>query len=287
MIFKERTARPNSSRTSMKNSKVSEREANSRARLLTEERRRAILAIVDKQGSALISDLSKQFDVSAVTIRADINSLCERDLLVRSHGGAFRSSDVVLDSPLEVKAGRHHEEKVRIAHAAAALVKAGDIILLDSGTTTMEVSRAIAARELAGLTVITNALDISAELSRHPGISLIMIGGLLRHIARSFVGPQAERMLAGLHVDHLFLGVDGLDPNVGPSTPDVLEAELNAAMIRIARNVTVVTDASKIGQRSLCTMAPITAIHRIITDKSIREEHRELLAAKGVEVVAV
>ena len=94
-------------------------------------------------------------------------------------------------------------------------------------------------------------------------------------------------MLAGLHVDHLFLGVDGLEPNVGPSTPDVLEAESNAAMIRIAREVTVVTDASKIGRRSLCTMAPITAVHRIITDRSIPAEHREMLAFKGVEVIAV
>jgi DeoR family transcriptional regulator of aga operon len=274
-------------RTGMKQTKRAERDGNNRPRLLTEERRRAILAIVDKQGSALISDLSKQFEVSAVTIRADINSLCERDLLMRSHGGAFRASDVVLDSPVEVKASRHHEEKVRIAQAAAGLVKDGDIILLDSGTTTMEVSRAVAARELAALTVITNSLDIGSELSHYSGINLIMIGGLLRHISRSFVGPQAERMLAGLHVDHLFLGVDGLDPSVGPSTPDVLEAELNGAMIRIARIVTVVSDASKIGQRSLCTISPITAIHRIITDQSIRDEHRKQLAARGIEVVAV
>jgi DeoR family transcriptional regulator of aga operon len=95
-------------------------------------------------------------------------------------------------------------------------------------------------------------------------------------------------MLAELHVDHLFLRVDGLDPNVGPSTPDVLEAELNAAMIRIARQVTVVTDASKIGHRSLCTIAPpIGAIHRIITDWSIRAEHQEALASKATEVITV
>jgi DeoR family transcriptional regulator of aga operon len=94
-------------------------------------------------------------------------------------------------------------------------------------------------------------------------------------------------MLASLHADHLFLGVDGLEPNVGPSTPDVLEAESNAVMIRIAREVTVVTDASKIGRRSLCTMAPISAVHRIITDRSIPAEHREMLAFKGVEVIAV
>lgn len=271
----------------LKKSRESERATGPGPRLLTEERRRAILGIVDRQGSALISDLSRQFGVSSVTIRADINSLCTKDLLVRSHGGAFRRSDVVLDAPLEVKASQHHEEKVRIAQAAAALVKEGEIILLDSGTTTLEVSRAIAARNLAGLTAITNALDIASELAGHPQISVIMIGGLLRHISRSFVGPQAEKMLASLHADHLFLGVDGFEPNVGPSTPDVLEAESNAVMIRIAREVTVVTDASKIGRRSLCTMAPISAVHRIITDRSIQTEHREMLAFKGVEVIAV
>jgi DeoR family transcriptional regulator of aga operon len=269
----------------MRNTKSSDPEAANPTRLLTEERRRAILALVDRQGSALISDLSKQFDVSAVTIRADINALCEKDLLIRSHGGAFRSSDVVLDSPIEVKASQHHEEKVRIGKLAAGLVNEGEIVLFDSGTTTMEVSRALAARDVSGLTAITNALDIAAELSGHSRISVIMIGGLMRHISRSFVGPQAERMLAGLHVDHLFLGVDGLDPNVGPSTPDVLEAECNAAMIRIARQVTIVTDASKIGRRSLCTIAPITAVHRIVTDRSIRPEHQEALAARGVEVI--
>jgi DeoR family transcriptional regulator of aga operon len=266
--------------------KKSSKEAE-RPKLLTEERRRTILSIVDRQGSALISDLSKQFGVSSVTIRADINALCGRDLLVRSHGGAFRRSDVVLDAPLDVKASLHHEEKVRIAHAAASLVKDGEIVLLDSGTTTLEVSRAIAARNLAGLTAITNALDIAGELAGHPKINVIMIGGLLRHISRSFVGPQAEKMLAGLHVDHLFLGVDALEPNVGPSTPDVLEAEANAAMIRIARQVTVVTDASKIGRRSLCLIAPIAAVHRIVTDRSIRTEDQELLVSKGVEVIAV
>jgi DeoR family transcriptional regulator, aga operon transcriptional repressor len=256
-------------------------------RLLTEERRRAILSMVDRNGSALISDLSRQFGVSSVTIRADINSLCEKELLMRSHGGAFRRSDVVLDAPLEVKASLHHEEKVRIAQAAAALVKEGEIVLLDSGTTTLEVARAIAARNLPRLTVITNALDIAAELASHPRIDVIMIGGLLRHISRSFVGPQAEKMLAGLHVDHLFLGVDALEPDIGPSTPDVLEAEANAAMIRIARSVTVVTDASKIGRRSLCIIAAIGAVHRIITDRSIQSEHRDKLIGKGVEVVTV
>jgi DeoR family transcriptional regulator of aga operon len=253
--------------------------------MLTEERRRAILEIVNRQGSAMISELSRQFGVSAVTVRADINALCARDMLVRSHGGAIRRAEVVLDSPLDVKAGLHHEEKVRIGRAAAGLVREGEIILLDSGTTTLEVARALTHRALPRLTVVTNALNIATELCGFSQVSLILIGGVLRQISRSFVGPPAQRMLADLHVDQLFLGVDGLEPDVGPSTPDVLEAELNAAMISIARQVNVVTDSSKIGRRSLSTIAPISSIHRIITDSGIRPEHRGILEARGIEVL--
>ena len=259
----------------------------SRGRLLTEERRRAILDIINRYGSALISELSKQFGVSAVTVRADINALCERDLIVRSHGGAIRRGEVVLDAPLEVKAGLHHDEKVRIGKAAASLVREGEIILLDSGTTTLEAARALSQRGVSRLTVVTHALNVAWELSAFPQISVIMIGGLLRRISGSFVGPQAQKMIADLHVDHFFLAVDGLEPEVGPSTPDVLEAELNAAMIRMAKQVTVLADSSKIGRRSLSTIAPMSSIHRIITDSGIRAEHRAVLESKGIEVMVV
>jgi DeoR family transcriptional regulator of aga operon len=256
-------------------------------RLLTEERRRTILDIVNRQGNALISELSRKFGVSAVTIRADINALCQRDLLVRSHGGAIRRAEVALDAPLDVKAGLHHDEKVRIGRAAASLVREGEIILLDSGTTTLEAARALAQRGLARLTVVTHSLNIAWELSSSPRISVIVVGGVLRQISRSFVGPQAQKMIADLNVDHFFLAVDGLEPDLGPSTPDVLEAELNATMIGIARQVTVLTDSSKIGRRSLSRIAPIESIHRIITDSGVRPEDRAIFEAKGIEVIAV
>lgn len=256
-------------------------------RLLTEERRRSILAIVNGQGNALISELSKKFSVSSVTIRGDINSLCQKDLIVRSHGGAIRRAEVALDAPLDVKAGLRHDEKVRIGKAAASLVKDGEIILLDSGTTTLEAARALGQRSFSRLTVVTHSLNIAWELSGFPQISLIVVGGVLRQISGSFVGPQAQRMLADLHVDHFFLAVDGLEPEMGPSTPDILEAELNATMIRIARQVTVLTDSSKIGRRSLSMIAPVTSIHRIITDSGVRPEHRAIFKAQGIEVIAV
>jgi len=257
------------------------------SRLLTEERRRAVLELINRHGRVVISDLSRHFSVSSVTARADINALSKRDLLVRSHGGAIRKSDVSVDFPLDVKESQHHEEKVRIGHAAAALVREGQTVLLDSGTTTLEVARAIRNRKLARVTLVTNSLAIAWELCAVAEINIIMIGGMLRRISRSFAGPQAQKMLADLRVDHFFLGVDGLEPEIGPSTPDILEAELNAAMIRSAREVSVVADSSKIGRSSLSLIAPITSIHRIITDSGIAAHHRADLEAKGIEVVAV
>lgn len=258
-----------------------------KSRLLTEERRRAVLDMITRQGRVVISDLSRHFKVSSVTVRADINALSKRDLLVRSHGGAIRKADVAVDSPLDVKESQHHDEKVRIAHAAAALLQEGQTVLLDSGSTTLEVARAIRKRKLPRLTLVTNSLAAAWEISAVNEISLIMIGGVLRHISRSFAGPQAQKMISELRVDHFFLGVDGLEPETGPMTPDVLEAELNAVMIRSAREVTIVADSSKIGRTSLSLIAPINCVHRLITDAGISKRHVEVLESRGIEVVIV
>lgn len=233
----------------------------------------------------MISDLSKQFGVSAVTARGDVDSLCERNLLMRSHGGVIRSDRVVVDSPLEVKATRHHEEKVAIGKYAATLVEPGQTVLLDSGTTTLEVARALLQISPRGITVVTNSLAIASELTPASEINVIMIGGLLRHISQSFVGPQAQKMLSELHVDRFFLGVDGLDPESGTFTPDVLEAELNATMIRVARQTTVVADSSKIGRRSLTLIASTERIDQLVTDSSISSKDRAALESRGVKVL--
>lgn len=256
-------------------------------RLLTEERRRAILEMIERQGRVVISEVSRHFDISAVTARADINALAERGLLVRSHGGAIRMHDLLADAPLDVKDSQHHDEKVGIGEAAAALMREGQTVLLNSGTSTLEVARAIRRRKLARVTVVTNSLTIAWYLSSASEINLIMVGGIHRQISQSFVGPQAQKLLADLRVDHLFLGVEGLEPETGPSTPDILEAELNATMIRSAKEVTVVADSSKFGWSSLSMIAPITSVNRVITDSGISALHKAVLEEKGVAVVVV
>jgi DeoR family transcriptional regulator of aga operon len=258
-----------------------------RARLLTEQRRRNLLDLVDQNGQVTVVDLIKRFSISAVTVRSDLDALASIGAIVRSHGGAVRRLEATQDYPLRTKETLHHIEKVRIGKAAAELVRAGETIILDSGSTTAEIARHLKKLKLPSLTVITNALNIAAELADHVGISLMMIGGLLRPISCSFVGPQAEAMMNDFHADRLFLAVDGFDLENGPSTPDVLEAQLNNVMIRSAKEVNVVADFSKLGRRSVSKIGPFDRIRRLITDKRAAPEFTEGLRKKGIEVIEV
>jgi DeoR/GlpR family transcriptional regulator of sugar metabolism len=255
--------------------------------MLAEERRQKIQEIIEEKGKVTVEDIVGKFSVSAVTARSDLDVLAERGEVMRSHGGAVRQLNAVVDYPLRFKESIHHAEKVRIGHAAVQLIRPHHNIILDSGTTTVQIARQIKTARIHPLTVITNALNVACELAETEGVSLILVGGLLRRASSSFVGPQAERMLQDLHADHLFLAVDGLHPGVGYSTPDILEAQLNAIMIRVSNEVTVVADASKFGRRSLSMIGKLECARRVITDARVGEEDVEALRAKGLEVVIV
>jgi DeoR family transcriptional regulator of aga operon len=258
-----------------------------KARLLTEQRRRNLLDLVDQQGQVTVADMVKRFSISAVTVRSDLDALASLGAVVRSHGGAVRRLEATQDYPLRAKETLHRDEKIRIGKAAAELVEPGETIILDSGTTTAEIARHLKRMKTQPLTVITNALNIGVELADSPGISLIMIGGLLRPVSCSFVGPQAEAMMNEFHANRLFLAVDGFDLENGPSTPDVLEAQLNNVMIRSAREVNVVTDFSKLGRRSVSRIGPFNRIRRLITDNRAPQEFTEGLRKSGIEVIEV
>jgi DeoR family transcriptional regulator of aga operon len=159
--------------------------------------------------------------------------------------------------------------------------------MLDSGTTTAEIARQIRLLKLQSLNVITNALNIAMEVSTVPFVRLIMIGGILRQMSYSLSGPHAEQTLRHLHADRLFLGVDGLDPDIGLMTPDVLEAQLNAVMIQVSREVVVVADSSKFQRRSLSVIAGIDTVHKIITDPGLSPELVAVLRARNIEVIVV
>jgi DeoR family transcriptional regulator of aga operon len=256
-------------------------------RLLVEERRRRILEILESQERVTVDELVRRFGVSAVTTRGDLDALADLGAIVRSHGGALKREDTPEDVPITVKETLHHAEKVRIGHAAAQMIRDGETIMLDSGTTTAELARQVRFLKLRSLNVITNALNIAMELANLPHVRLIMIGGVLRQMSYSLAGPPAEQTLRALHADRLFLGVDGLDPEIGLMTPDVVEAQLNAVMIQVSREVVVVADSSKFQRRSLSVIAKLDAVHKVITDSGASPEALAALRARNVEVIVV
>jgi DeoR family transcriptional regulator, aga operon transcriptional repressor len=256
------------------------------SRMLAEGRRRRILELVEQTGQVTIHDVVNHFAVSAVTARSDLDALSANGVVLRSHGGAVRY-EPTQDYPLKLKATIHRSEKSRIGQAAAQLVQPNETIILDSGTTTAEIAKHLKRVKLKSLTVITSALNIANELADAPEMSLFMLGGLLRTVSYSFVGPQAEAMLRDLHADRLFLAVDGFDLEGGPFTPDVLEAQLNGLMMQVSREVTVVADSTKLGRRSLFRIGPIEKVHRLITDTRAPTEFTDALRKKGCDVMLV
>jgi len=247
------------------------------------ERRAKILSQIEDTGQVNVQYLSKLFGVSEVTIRNDLARLEQKNVLFRTRGGAIRQTPVATDFSFSEKAMKHHAEKKRIGAKAAGQVKEGDTIILDSGTTTHELARHLT--RFKSLTVITAALNIAGQLADAPGVKVVMPGGILRKSSFSLVGPPAEKMLREYFCDRAFLGVDGISPEYGISTPIVEEAHLNRAMIECSKQVVVVTDSSKFGRRSFAHIAPLSKIDIVITDSNISDEYKDLLESKGIEVI--
>jgi len=253
--------------------------------LLNEERRRAILDSLSRDGRVLVGDLARQFETSQVTIRKDLEILHAHGLLHRTHGGALPSREgALLDPTLSEKEKLHRREKIRIAEAAAAMVQEGQVVILDSGTTTTAIARAL--RGFHNLTVVTNAVTIASELAGAE-VEVILTGGTLRRNSFSLVGPIAEDMLRRLNADILFLGVDGFDVHYGLSTPNLLEAKVNRIMVEISKKVVAVCDASKFGRRSLSQILPPSELHHVITDRGAPRSDIEVLMNAGIEVTLV
>jgi len=253
--------------------------------LLNEERRREILDLLHRDGRVLVKDLAKQFQISQITIRKDLEFLDAQGIIQRTHGGALPlPSGALLDPTLREKEKLHRKQKALIAQAAVRMVEEGQSVLLDSGTTTTAIARAL--KDMSQLTVITNAINIAAELAGTK-VEVILTGGTLRKNSFSLVGPLAEHTLHQLGADILFLGVDGFDTKLGLFTPNLLESEVNRAMVAIARRTVVVCDSSKFGHRSLCNIMPANGVHDVITDKQISKPDLHALKEAGVKVTLV
>ena len=252
---------------------------------ITLDRRASILENLGKNGIVQVNILSKSYKVSEVTIRNDLIHLEKKGLLIRTRGGAIKQQSVSHDFPLNEKAIYNLNEKQRIAKKAVEFINEGDTIILDSGTTTLEIAKNLAS--FNNLTVITNAINIAGQLAQYKNLRVIMVGGTLRSKSLSLVGTTAEDSLKNFYCDKVFMGVDGIDTAYGISTPNIEEAHLNRVMINVSRELIVVTDYSKFLKRSLALICPISKINKIITDKKIPKEELYKLNNSNIETIIV
>jgi DeoR family transcriptional regulator, aga operon transcriptional repressor len=253
--------------------------------VLSEERRREILELLQNDGRVLVSDLAKRFRTSLITVRKDLESLHRQGMLERTHGGALPlRTGAIQDQTLHEKERLHRQQKLRIATAAVHMIRPGQVVILDSGTTTTAIARG--CRQLKNLTVVTNATNIAAELA-DSNVEVVLTGGALRKNSFSLVGPLAEDSLRKLSADMLFLAVDGFHVSYGLTTPNQLEARVNRAMSESARRTIVVCDSSKFGRRSLALIMPVSNVHETITDRGIPRSDLKALREADVDVKLV
>ena len=244
-----------------------------------------ILEELNSKGSVAVADLATELGVSFASVRRDLQLLEDQHLLNRTHGGAV-SIGVLYELPMRYRSGKHQDEKRRIAQAAADLVTDGvTSVALSGGTTTTQVARVLATR--SGLKVVTNAINIAAELALRPLIGLVVCGGTARPESHELVGPLAEQTLSRLNVDLAFVGVDGIATDAGLTTHHDVEAATNRAMIGIASRVVVVADGSKIGRRAFATIAEVTEIDDLITDGTADPAECDRLREAGVRLTIV
>jgi DeoR/GlpR family transcriptional regulator of sugar metabolism len=253
--------------------------------LLKAERHNQIRTLVNKQGRVTVQELSAQFGVSEATTRRDLEELDGLGQLWRTHGGAVRAEKTSKEPPMMQRIGEKSEQKERIGRAAAGLIQNNETIFLGSGTTVIEIARNFPPD--INLTVITNSLPVVNELATHPGIELIVIGGMLRQSELSMVGHVAEQAVREFRADRIFLGMHAIDSKSGFTSDFLPEIMTDRAIMSIGRQVVIVADHSKFNRVSSVLVAPITSANVIVTDKDTSPESVKQLMEMGVHVMIV
>jgi DeoR/GlpR family transcriptional regulator of sugar metabolism len=255
--------------------------------MLEAERQINIINLLKERGSVNVCELSELCTASENTIRRDLLKLEKNGMLRKTRGGAILNSSGGIELPDIQRVDRDREEKLRIGGAAAAMVRDGETIIIDSGTTTLQIIPHLKMRR--NLTVITNSLSTGNLLSDIPDIVTIVTGGILRPVTRSLVGFPAEAFLKHQinTVNTAFLGMGGLDIELGCTNPNPFEVEVKRAMLVSARRTVVLIASAKIGYVAPFPICPLSDVHVVITGRSLPGDTADRLRATGVELVLV
>lgn len=251
--------------------------------MLQNQRREKILELIREDGHAKVTDLSRIFKVTEVTIRQDLEYLEKENHLVRAHGGAYLKNIDLNVREMNLQNKENIAEKVMIANKAVEYIKDGDTIILDSGSTTTEIAKILSG--YSNLTVITNALNIGLMLGIQAGINVIVTGGEFKAPTLSLTGQKAADFFQNLHVDKLFLATAGIDLKSGLTYPGISDLCVKRAMIESANEIYLVADSTKIGKNSFASLGALSLIDYLITDSKIKHEDIEWLKTYNVKFI--
>jgi DeoR/GlpR family transcriptional regulator of sugar metabolism len=247
------------------------------------ERHHLILTALEADGRVSVSDLSGRAGVSEMTIRRDLETLEQAGALNRVHGGAVPSQSQSYEPPFAARATYHAEAKQRIGRAAAAMLHEGETAILDAGTTTLELARALQGRR--NLRILALSLHIADLLVDEPGLTVMVAGGVARAGERSLIGSLAEKAFEDLSFDTAFLTVGGIDIQHGLTEYNLDDAPVKRAALASARRRIVVADSTKLGKAAFARIAPIEQLDVLVTDSGASPELLQALEDSGVEVV--
>ncbi len=250
--------------------------------LFSQERRNRIVELIHERKKVTVHELCQLLDVSPATVRGDLRDLDREGQLVRTHGGAMEKSRARFEEIISRRSAENLAAKQAIAAAARTYVSDGDTIILDTGTTTLELARLLTNAQQ--LTVVTNDLEIARILENAEGIEVLVLGGSLRKGYRCTVGPSGVRAVQDLRADTAFMATNSLSLEAGATTPDLQQAETKKAMLSVARKLIVLCDSSKLGRDSFARFAAMEQIDLLITDQ-LSDADRTAIENQGVEVV--
>ena len=253
--------------------------------MLTAQRHSLIRQIVRVKSSVSVAELAKKCDASVVTIRRDLASLERDGIVVRIRGGATLA-DLAPDrlvNRFEEQCSLHYQEKQLIGSAASALIEPGETIIIDSGSTTLELAKNLA--ELSGVTIFTPSIRTAEELEHYTAINTILTGGTLRSRTSSLVNPVLDKSLQSVMAAKVFLGVTGVSAEFGLTTGDFAEADVKKILISHAQEVIVLTDSSKLDHVSPAFIAKLEQVHTLVTDYKADPDFLDSLRKNGLKVV--
>ncbi|MEX2592958.1 MAG: DeoR/GlpR family DNA-binding transcription regulator [Anditalea sp.] len=249
------------------------------------ERHKLILDKLQLAGYVSVAELSRKMNVTMVTVRKDLKMLEEKGLLFRAHGSATPVYPYVNDRSVHEKELVHVDEKRSIARKAVELITENEAIIIGSGTTVAAFAQAIPKK--FRLTVLTGAMNVTMSMMDSPEVEIVQLGGLVRKSSSSVVGHYAEEMVRNFACSKLFLSVDGISLDYGLTTSNMMEAHLNARMIRSVQRTIVLVDSSKFGKKGFGKICDLEDIDQIITDKGLSDHYVQKLEEKGIEVIVV